>query len=115
MNNKKLTTSLVASLLLASSSNLYSQDLSQITVSSATKSEQSIKDVTSNIEVITKEEIEELKKRLKIKQSLQKKLGDAVQKLADQPRNVIDAKELIISIYLLLSISHTYGPSPRSI
>jgi len=56
--NKKITTSLVASFLLATS-NLYSQPLSEITVVSATKSEQSIKDVTSNIEVITKEEIEE--------------------------------------------------------
>ena len=56
--NKKLTTSLVASLLIATS-NLHSQELSQITVVSATKSEQSIKDVTSNIEVITNEEIEE--------------------------------------------------------
>ncbi|WP_419764878.1 MAG: TonB-dependent receptor plug domain-containing protein [Arcobacter sp.] len=56
--NKKITTSLVASFLLATS-NLYSQQLSEITVVSATKSEQSIKDVTSNVEVITKEEIEE--------------------------------------------------------
>lgn len=65
MENKKLTTvklttSLVASLLL--STNLYSaQELSAITVTSATKSEQSIKDVTSNIEVITKEDIEDRK------------------------------------------------------
>lgn len=58
MNKNKLTTSLVASFFLATT-NLYSQDLPQITVSSATKSEQSIKDVTSNVEVITKEEIEE--------------------------------------------------------
>ncbi|MGB7402208.1 MAG: TonB-dependent receptor [Arcobacter sp.] len=56
--NKKLTTSLVASLLIATS-NLHSEELSQITVVSATKSEQSIKDVTSNIDVITKAEIEE--------------------------------------------------------
>jgi len=56
--NKKLTTSAVASLLLAT--NLYSiENLSEITVTSATKSEQSIKDVTSNVSVITKEEIEE--------------------------------------------------------
>lgn len=58
MENKKLTTSLIAGLLIAT--NLYSsQELSTITVYSATKSEQSIKDVTSNVEVITKEEIEE--------------------------------------------------------
>jgi vitamin B12 transporter len=56
--NKKLTTSLVASLLIATS-NLYSQELSQITVVSDTKSEQSIKDVTSDIDVISKEEIKE--------------------------------------------------------
>ncbi|WP_428026667.1 TonB-dependent receptor plug domain-containing protein [Arcobacter sp.] len=56
--NKKITTSFVASFLLATS-NLYSQQLSEITVVSATKSEQSIKDVTSDIEVITKEELEE--------------------------------------------------------
>ncbi|WP_419766834.1 TonB-dependent receptor domain-containing protein [Arcobacter sp.] len=56
--NKKLTTSLVASLLIATS-NLHSEELSQITVVSATKSEQSIKDVTSDVDVITKEEIEE--------------------------------------------------------
>lgn len=56
--NKKITTSFVASFFLATS-NLYSQPLSEITVVSATKSEQSIKDVTSNVEVITKEEIEE--------------------------------------------------------
>ena len=56
---KKISTSLVASFLLATS-NLYStQSLETITVTSATKSTQSIKDVTSNIEVITKEEIEE--------------------------------------------------------
>jgi len=56
--NKKLTTSLVAGLLIAT--NLYSSEsLSEITVSTATKNVQSIKDVTSNIDVITKEEIEE--------------------------------------------------------
>jgi len=55
---KKLSISLVASFLLAT--NLFSaQDLETITVTSATKSEQTIKDVTSNVEVITKEEIEE--------------------------------------------------------
>lgn len=55
---KKLSISLVASFLIAT--NLFSaQDLETITVTSATKSEQSIKDVTSNVEVITKEEIEE--------------------------------------------------------
>lgn len=56
---KKISTSLVASLLLATT-NLFSvESLEPITVTSATKSEQSIKDVTSNVEVITKEEIEE--------------------------------------------------------
>lgn len=35
-------------------------------------------------------EIETLKERLRIKQTLQKKLGDVVTKLAEQPRNVID-------------------------
>ena len=56
---KKISSSLVASFLLATT-NLYSaQNLETITVTSATKSTQSIKDVTSNIEVITKEEIEE--------------------------------------------------------
>ena len=55
---KKLSTSLVASFLLAT--NLFSaQNLETITVTSATKSTQSIKDVTSNVEIITKEEIEE--------------------------------------------------------
>lgn len=61
--NKKITTSLVASFLLATTQ-LQANDeyqLSTITVSSATKTEQSIKDVTSNINVITKEEIEEKK------------------------------------------------------
>ncbi|QKJ23200.1 TonB-dependent receptor domain-containing protein [Poseidonibacter lekithochrous] len=56
--NKIQTSSLVAGLLLAT--NLYSnENLSEITVYSATKSEQSIKDVTSNIDVITKEDIQE--------------------------------------------------------
>jgi len=35
-------------------------------------------------------EIGELKERIRIKESLQKKLGVTTQKLADQPRNVID-------------------------
>ena len=56
---KKISYSLVASFLLATT-NLFSvENLDKITVTSATKSEQSIKDVTSNVEVITKEEIEE--------------------------------------------------------
>lgn len=55
---KNLSISLVASFLLAT--NLFSaQNLETITVTSATKSAQSIKDVTSNVEVITKEEIQE--------------------------------------------------------
>jgi vitamin B12 transporter len=56
---KKISTSLVASLFLATTNLFSAQSLEPITVTSATKSEQSIKDVTSNIEVITKEEIEE--------------------------------------------------------
>lgn len=55
---KKLTLSLATSLLLTTS--FYAKDeLSSISVSTATKSEQSIKDVTSNIEIITSAEIEE--------------------------------------------------------
>ncbi len=58
MENKKLTSSLVASLLIAT--NLYSaEELSSITVTSATKSEQSIEDITSNVDVITSDELEE--------------------------------------------------------
>lgn len=56
---KKLSISLVASLLLATTNLFSAQSLEPITVTSATKSTQSIKDVTSNVEVITKEEIEE--------------------------------------------------------
>jgi vitamin B12 transporter len=56
---KKISTSLVASLLLATTNLFSAQNLEPITVTSATKSTQSIKDVTSNVEVITKEEIEE--------------------------------------------------------
>ena len=56
--NNKITTSLVASFLLAT--NLYSaQDLETISVTSATKSTQLIKDVTSDVEVITSAELEE--------------------------------------------------------
>ena len=58
--NNKITTSLVASFILAT--NVYSAEtfqLDEITVTSATKSTQSIKDVTSNIDVITSEELEE--------------------------------------------------------
>lgn len=56
---KKLNISLVATLL--ATLNLYgtSEDLGTITVSSATKSEQSIKDVTSNVNVISSVELEE--------------------------------------------------------
>lgn len=56
---KKISTSLVASFLLATTNLFSAQSLDTITVTSATKSTQSIKDVTSNIDVITKEEIEE--------------------------------------------------------
>ena len=55
---KKIKLSLMASLFINSS--LYGQtDLGTITVTSATKAEQSIKDITSNIEVITSIELEE--------------------------------------------------------
>ncbi|WP_419769721.1 MAG: TonB-dependent receptor plug domain-containing protein [Candidatus Marinarcus sp.] len=58
--HKKITTSFVAALFLATThSQADERVLSTITVTSATKSEQSIKDVTSNVSVITKEEIEE--------------------------------------------------------
>jgi vitamin B12 transporter len=56
---KKISTSLVASFLIATTNLFSAQSLEPITVTSATKSSQSIKDVTSNVEVITKEEIEE--------------------------------------------------------
>lgn len=56
---KKISTSLVASILIATTNLFSAQSLEPITVTSATKSTQSIKDVTSNVEVITKEEIEE--------------------------------------------------------
>ncbi|MEA3314976.1 MAG: TonB-dependent receptor, partial [Campylobacterota bacterium] len=55
---KKIKLSITTALLLAT--NLYSsQDLGTINISSATKSEQSIKDITSNVEVITSYELEE--------------------------------------------------------
>ena len=55
---KKINVSLVASFLIAT--NLYSQTttLETITVTSATKSEQKLKDVTANVDVITAEDIE---------------------------------------------------------
>ncbi len=56
---KKIKLSIATALLLATNS--YAQtteDLGMITVTSATKSEQSIKDITSNVEVITGEELE---------------------------------------------------------
>ena len=56
---KKLSISLVASVLLATTNLFSAQNLETIEVISATKSTQSIKDVTSNVEVITKDEIEE--------------------------------------------------------
>jgi len=55
---KKTKISLVASFLIAT--NLYSQThLDEILITSATKSEQKLQDITSNINIITKEEIEE--------------------------------------------------------
>lgn len=59
---KKINVSLVASFLIAT--NLYSQQtssLDEITISSATKSEQKLKDVTANVDVITAQEIEDRK------------------------------------------------------
>jgi vitamin B12 transporter len=59
--NKKITTSIVASFLIATTQLQANSthELSSITVTSATKTKQSVKDVTSNVSVITKEEIEE--------------------------------------------------------
>jgi len=55
---KKITLSLMAAVLLSTS--LYSQtDLGTIKVSSATQSEQNLNDVTSNINLITSDELEE--------------------------------------------------------
>ncbi|CAM3526483.1 TonB-dependent receptor plug domain-containing protein [Arcobacter aquimarinus] len=58
---KKLSISLVASFLLATTNLFSAQNLETITVTSATKTTQSIKDVTSNVDVITAQEIEERK------------------------------------------------------
>ena len=58
MINNKIKTSLIASIILTSTINA-SEDLGTITVTSATKSEQTIKNVTSNINVITSIELEE--------------------------------------------------------
>lgn len=59
---KKINVSLVASFLIAT--NLYSQQtssLDEITISSATKSEEKFKNVTANVDVITAEDIESRK------------------------------------------------------
>ena len=57
---KKINLSLVASFLIAT--NLYSQTtLDEISITSATKSEQKLKDVTANVDVITAQEIEDRK------------------------------------------------------
>ncbi len=56
---KKISISLVASFLIATTSSANTHNLGTIEISSATKSNQSIKDVTSNVEVITSEELEE--------------------------------------------------------
>ena len=55
--NKKLTTSLVAGALLAT--NLFANNDSAVTITAATKSKQSIQDVTSVVNVITAQELEE--------------------------------------------------------
>jgi len=57
---KKIKLSLVACLLTtAAAANSDQNDLGTITVTSATKSEQSIKDVTSSVDVLTAQELEE--------------------------------------------------------
>ncbi|AYJ80065.1 hypothetical protein AN286_07780 [Aliarcobacter cryaerophilus ATCC 43158] len=59
---QKINISLVASFLIAT--NLYSQQtnsLDEITISSATKSEEKLKNVTANVDVITAEDIESRK------------------------------------------------------
>ena len=59
---KNINLSLVAALLFAT--NLYSQQttkLDEITISSATKSEQNLRDVTANVDLITAEDIESRK------------------------------------------------------
>lgn len=57
---KKTKISLVASFLIAT--NLYSQTtLEEISITSATKSEQKLRDVTANVDVITAQEIEDRK------------------------------------------------------
>lgn len=59
---KKINVSLVASFLIAT--NLYSQQISsldEIIISSATKSEEKLKNVTANVDVITAEDIESRK------------------------------------------------------
>ena len=60
--NKNLTTSVVASLLLATSSNLYSQDFSGITVSSSSITTTE-KNATYSTEIYTKEDIENSKSK----------------------------------------------------
>ncbi|MEA3228850.1 MAG: TonB-dependent receptor plug domain-containing protein, partial [Campylobacterota bacterium] len=57
--SKKIKLSLLSVALIGSLHAQQSVKLDTITVTSATKSKQSIKDVTSNIDVITSEEIEE--------------------------------------------------------
>ncbi|RXK14196.1 TonB-dependent receptor [Halarcobacter mediterraneus] len=59
MQNKICISSVVASLLIATNLQANSSKISDVTVYSATKTEQSIKDVTSSVNVITKEEIQE--------------------------------------------------------
>jgi vitamin B12 transporter len=56
---KKIKLSMVAASLVALTNVAIAKDLGVITVSSATKSEQSIKDVTSNVNVISGVELEE--------------------------------------------------------
>ncbi|MDB2405330.1 TonB-dependent receptor [Arcobacteraceae bacterium] len=56
---KKIHLSVVTAVLMTTNLYAVDEDLGTITVSSATKSEQSIKDVTSNLNVITNIELEE--------------------------------------------------------
>jgi len=51
--------SIAGALFLATTNTLADEDLGMITVSSATKSEQSIQDITSNVKIITGTELEE--------------------------------------------------------
>ncbi len=57
--NKKIVLSIIASMITTVVNANDTLDLGTVTVTTATKSKQSLKDVTSKVEVITKEELEE--------------------------------------------------------